>query len=196
MKKLLTLLALLVGFVSPAFAQITFDENGNSNPSLNFSVATDPLTGVHTLEYTFLDSSITTGDLRLTEPGTGDSDLLRFEQPNGPGTFVKLFVYSLTDDGVDSLADTVATLPSLQATQLTLAETGTEAGPNGIFPYTPTAGEPGFDTSHEFQNYNFISDPAVPEASTWLAAALAAGLLTVQVVRAKALNKRLERRCS
>ena len=72
-----------------------------------------------------------------TELPRTSSDLIRFEQgvPGfGPSTVA--FFYSLTADGVDSAADTVAILPTLQANNLTMTEVGPETGPNGLLYYT------------------------------------------------------------
>src|SRR5580693_2006995 len=82
-------LGVMAASTTPVLAQavIAFDENGHSGGSfgpLGTGIGTDPLaTGgptfpTATLFYT-LPFPVATGDLQLTEPPTGVSDLVRFE---------------------------------------------------------------------------------------------------------------------
>ena len=200
MRRPFLFVAVLIASTLPSFAQQapteTLDENGNvsyngSNPFPPFVEigphAVDPISGIATLEYQSVgvpNFSVRPGDLLITEPG-GNSDLLRFEnnQPN----VTDLFVFSLNDDGVDSLADTASSFPlpnGYQSIFLQVQETGTEAGPNGVL-YTPASQfDPGWDGNGVIGTYNFISDPAsVPEASTWFICALTVAALLFQIRR-------------
>lgn len=187
MKKSLVLIGLAIALFSPTgllFGQavVQFDENGGGN-ALYLGPQNDPLTGVTTAAYA-LSTTITPGDLVLSEPLSGQSDLIRFEAVQRffiPSYTV--FIYSLTGDGIDSPADTVATLPALQSNSVTMTEVGPETGPNGLL-YTPTTGQPGFDTAANVTAYDITSDPLpVPEASTWIVSSLAATVLVIGLFR-------------
>jgi hypothetical protein len=114
--------------------------------------------------------SLVAGDVILLEPGGGGliSDILRFN-PAGtggnPAYPASLVFYSDVFDGPNSLADT-GFPTDLYTNTVSFIETGPEAGPNGLFSYTPTANQPGFVPGFTL-TYNFISDPAsVPEPAS------------------------------
>jgi len=144
---------------------IFFDENGNSGGSfgpLPTGIGPDPLStgppGV-TLFYT-LPFPVATGDLQLTEPGTGISDLVRFENTT-------IFFYSdILDGGTDAADVGLPTL--LNAFPTVIAEVGTETNNSAIWAPPPGSGLPGAPpTGFPPIQYNIISD--IPEASSvWL----------------------------
>jgi hypothetical protein len=119
----------------------------------------DPNSGIKPLAYNLVavtGAAPIDGDILLSEPvppGGGPSDLLRFYHG-------LLMVYSDKDpnDIPPSLAD-VGIPTSFQTTNgLNLLENGPEAGPNGLFGYTPSGGQPGMFSAPV--TYNFTSDPA------------------------------------
>jgi hypothetical protein len=161
---------------------ITFDENGKGIiqntagnqqplPSLgNIPDPFDPGNGLNPLAYN-LAAVIPgvvpfDGDIDLYEPpaATGVlSDLLRW-------THGLLLVYSDRAESGETpdLAD-VGLPTARQQPLLSLPETGPENGLNGLFGYTPNAGDPGFyPVPPGPVTYNFISDRAVPEPATCL----------------------------
>ena len=169
MKKHVTAL-LALGFIAAitgttAFSQtniITVDEKGvgdiNGTP-LTSGFAVDPFSGLTTLTYTLPFAGVR-GDVVLDETPGQHSDLLRFD-----GNF-NLYFFSEADaaNPPDAPADFVGALPSFLPVTLIFSETGPEAGPNGLFGYTPGFADPGADSAAVI--YNFISDPAVPEPSS------------------------------
>jgi hypothetical protein len=165
---------------------IAFGEDGVSGGSLGplpSSFGPDPLsTGAPaaTLFYT-LPFNVVTGDVQLTEPPTGISDLVRFENlPGGPGA---IFFYSDNLDGGENPAD-VGLPPLLTSTPTVIAETGTENNNSAI--YTPAVGAPGFPVNTVAGvQYNIISD--TPEPSTFVLATV--GLLTSLSVRSRSRRK-------
>jgi hypothetical protein len=159
---------------------INFDENGKGTiqssaglqplPSLgNIIDPFDPNNGLMPLAYdlTAVIPGVvpSAGDIDLIEPpvATGvHSDLLRWTQG-------LLLVYSDRAEPGETpdLAD--VGLPVLrQQPLLTMPETGPENGLNGLFGYTPNAGDPGyFPVPPGPVIYNFISDNGtVPEPAT------------------------------
>jgi hypothetical protein len=161
----------------PMFAAtITIDENGNGLPHV---LGTDPgpggLTGVliYTLPFTGLQ-----GDVHLTDAECGGCflDVLRF---NANGTVI---FYSDNIDGFDSIGDTTGPPGSAYTNLVSIAEVGPE-GNNGAF-YTPTANQPGFDSSNP--TYHFISDgTAVPEPSSMSLMIAGLGALSYRWIRSK-----------
>ncbi len=142
-------------------ATITIDENGhgdvNGTPLAFTTNGTNPnppfQTGV--LQYTLPFSGIS-GNVELIEPETGiPGDVLQF-LGNGTVNF-----YS-KPDADNSLAEryTPPIPPAPVPNTVILTETGSPGNDGAI--YTPTAGQPGYDTSGP--TYHFISDS--PSAST------------------------------
>lgn len=134
---------------------ITVDENGNGTlvnsrgffSPLGAALSPDPGPGglPVALTYGLLNPpGLTAGDLVLIEPGGSGvpSDIIRFNPQQNGGSLV---FYSDSLDGTDALADLTGFPTALYANNLTENEAGPEVGPNG-FSYTPTAGQPGFDT--------------------------------------------------
>ena len=177
MKKQIKIM-LAIGFtaaiaVTTAFSQpvITVDEFGVGNISgtpLTSGMAVDPFSGLTTLAYTLPFAGVR-GDVILEETPGQPADLLRFD-----GNF-NLFFYSDANaaNPADAPADIVGGFPSFLPVKLIFSETGPEAGPNGLFGYTPGPTDPGANTAGA--SYNFISDP-VPEPSSL--ALLVCGLAT------------------
>jgi len=172
--------ALLVTFIfgasraqaAPIIIDTVVDENchGTLNGFLGLETlpcafTTDPGPGglAGAMTYNLLDPpGLVAGDVRIAEPGTGFSDLIRFNPVVGGGS---LFFYSDTDGGVDALAD--IGLPTLLNTNLvTLPEVSLGALGFGLI-YQPTAGQPGFVAGASVPvQYTFISDSPVPEPGT------------------------------
>jgi hypothetical protein len=144
-------------------AVITVDENGNGIGTIGGgSLKPDPGPGGLPSVLTYnLPFAATQGDVGLSsiEPGFGlvIFDYIRF---NGNGT---LDVYSDNVPIADSLGDTPSPPLMFYTNLITISEVGPE-GNNGAF-YTPTAGQPGFDSSGP--TFHFISDgSAVPEPAS------------------------------
>ena len=95
--------------------------------------------------------SLVLGDLIITEPAGGTTDLLRFANLQG---LLGFFIYSDNVDGVDALAD-VGLPTAFNTNTATVTEVGPE-GANGIT-YTPTANQPGFVGGFA-ATYSFTSD--------------------------------------
>ena len=175
---------LFVGLVAPGFATpiahtITLDENGNGfdngTPLLFNAHGTNPLPPAQSpvLVYTLPFSGVS-GHVELTEPESGTpGDVLQFL---GNGTVI---FYS-NEPGSNSLAErfSPSIFPFPVTNTVTITETGSP-GNDGAF-YTPTASQPGFDSSGV--TYHFISDsPAVPEPAS--AALLLLGGVAALTVR-------------
>jgi len=173
---------MMAASTTPVLAQdalIFFDENGNSGGTfgpLGVSPhATDPLaTGgptfpTATLMYT-LPFPVATGDLQLTEPGTGISDLVRFE-----GTSIFFYSDIETQDVID-LADVGLPL-LLTPTPSVIAETGPETNNGASWAPPPGSGLPGAPPAGfpALVHYNIISD--IPEPSSLLLTGLGSALL-------------------
>jgi len=171
----------LAGVPGPAIT-FTVDENCNGTFTSIFappgtvpcSVGQDPLPGglSNAVIYDIfapplppLGFTMVPGDLVLTEPGGGISDVIRFLQPpsgfDGGGISAFLIFYSDNSDGADALADIGFPTPS-PFVNLTLAEVGVE-GNNGIT-YTPLSGQPGFVAS--FPVTYILRSDTVPEPAT------------------------------
>ena len=152
-------------------AILTIDEAGDAylTPSQLFpyTIGTDPISGLSTLEYTLPFAGVA-GDVLLQEPGgSAISDVLRFD-----GDF-HVFFFSEVEAGQAQLAD--VGLPSTFITpNVTIAESGTE----GVFTYayyTPTSTQPGYKPASPGMEYYIISD--VPEPSVMMLGGLGGGLL-------------------
>ena len=155
-----------------AFSQplISVDELGvgtfNGNPLTWQTNVAEPLSGMTTLSYN-LPFPAGPGDVVLMEPASGRiSDVIRFD---GAG---HLFFFSdaIPGDPADSLAD--VGLPGQIAGNPTLIfnEVGPEAGPNGLWGYTPGVNDPGVNTAGAI--YDFISDVPEPSSLSLLASGL------------------------
>lgn len=154
-------------------AQIIYmGENGSAyiTPSLPFAytVATEPVSGKATLEYTLPFAGVA-GDLLLTEPNSSQiSDVLRFDGNS------HVYFFSDLDAGQNQLAD--VGLPSVYISpNVTIAETGTEGVATSAL-YIPSAGQPGYKAAGPVA-YQIISD--VPEPGTAVLGGLCSGLLLV-----------------
>ncbi|HEY7091459.1 MAG TPA: hypothetical protein VH518_25400 [Tepidisphaeraceae bacterium] len=186
---------LLVLLGSPVLAQtathweVSFNENGQGfirpapvgDPATIISLGkgpdpVDPGNGLLPLRYDLSHSPgfggavPVPGDVIITESTSPFivSDLLRFT-PTGI-----LVVYSdLPEPGeTPDLAD-VGFPGVFVANAISMPETGTEGGLNGLFGYTPTPNQPGFVVLSPFAGtvvYNFTSD--VPEPAAVVACAL------------------------
>jgi hypothetical protein len=167
LSKLLVLVTLAVGIVLGG--TITIDENGNGVGVSNGSLGNDFTPGgldnvlVYNLPFSGLQ-----GDVELTDSGF-IQDLLRF---NGDGTVI---FYSDDLDGFDSIGDTPSPPHALHTNLVSIPEIGPE-GNNGAL-YTPTAKQPGFDSSNP--SYQFVSDGTVPEPNSLTLALMLAGLGTI-----------------
>ncbi|MGZ5019425.1 MAG: hypothetical protein ACXWAV_03270 [Chthoniobacterales bacterium] len=160
------------------FNTIAVDENGNGTFSaipgpLAFSMAPDPGPGglSSALTYNLGFGPVVIGDLLLTDPGSGTSDLIRFNlNPNGTASLV---FYSIFGEG--ALAD--SGLPSARYTNLvTILE-----NPSGPTTYVPTPGQPGYNAGLTYLISSF-SPQAVPESggTIFLLSGAVVGLLLVR----------------
>jgi len=155
-----------LGQAGPLLIQV--DEYGtmliNGAPGPAGVIAVDPVSGLPTLAYPLPGFAGIRGDLVLSEPPLTNqfSDIILF-----PGNGLMYFFSdagSATNDPPEPgvLADGL--LPPIG--QLPLAfftETGPEAGPNGLFGYTPGPGGIGGDPTGTPVKYDFFSDGRVPE---------------------------------
>jgi hypothetical protein len=185
---------IIICVTSTSNCTFTFDENGNGafGPG---ALAPDPALGGLSSALTYqLPFAVVPGDVLLTEPGGGLSDVVRFNllvdgaADDGIGSSTLVF-YSDNADGKDALADTG--FPSAPYPNLVLIpELGPE-GDNGAF-YTPGPGQPGFPSltvpvgvdppQLELSvTYHFISDVSVPEPATLLL--LTSGLVGISLLR-------------
>jgi hypothetical protein len=182
-------LALLLGAVGPAAAQqtptatITADENGHAtfnistggSGTLPSMVGTDPAPGgrPNALFYSLVfgggETSVTEGDVFVSDPSGAMTDVIRFEDTGPFGAVPQFAVYSLPigTDLADRAGFPTAGFPPFSATALENAA--------GIISYTPGIFQPGFENGVTI-TYNLTSlDPAtIPEPSTLTL--LAAGL--------------------
>jgi hypothetical protein len=190
---LVAMLAIIALSAASAQAQalplIFFDENGTigngpgfPTPPVFAGVTTDPLsTGppAATVNY-ILPFPVVTGDVQLTEPPTGISDLVRFENLGPTGG--EIFFYSdtaTTSDPGEALAD--VGLPTLLGPNPTvIAEVGPDNNNSAV--YIPTPGMPGFPLAGPPAiQYNIISD--VPEPTSILLAGLGGASLLLALRR-------------
>lgn len=106
------------------------------------------------------------GDLVLTEPGGGISDVIRFLAPpaglDGGGISAFLVFYSDNSDGIDALAD--VGIPPFLAPTIFLPEVGAE-GNNGIT-YIPLPGQPGFINGLPAGFVTYVIHSDAPEPAT------------------------------
>jgi hypothetical protein len=174
-----TSILLICSMAVGSAATITIDENGNGNidgTALPFTTTgTNPLPPgqspvlIYTLPFTGV-----AGNVSLIEPETGvRGDVLQF---TGNGTVI---FYSATDS--DSSADRFEPpiFPFPVANSVSFPET-TSGNADGLF-YTPTAGQPGFDSSGP--TYHFISDvttTTIPEPASAGLLFLGAGALLMK----------------
>jgi hypothetical protein len=113
----------------------------------------------HATLYYILSFAMVQGDVKVMEFGLIDtiSDVLRFSSD-------RVYVYSNIDIGDNDLADTG--IPTdWQSVVIPVPEEGAEGAWNGVH-YTPTSGQPGYDSyiGGPIPTYNFASD--VPEPAT------------------------------
>jgi hypothetical protein len=173
--KYLAKVSLAVCFLSLAAAtaalgqnQVTVDEFGIGT----INGAPLAVTGVHPLVYVMPFPGVA-GDVVMTEPGGGTSDVIDFD---GQGN---LWFYSDLD-GPDSLADTLLApiLNNLRANTVYIEETGLWGLPydeelNAGAYWTPLAGQPGYDAALQPQ-YIFISEIPEPGSLALLLGSLGA----------------------
>jgi hypothetical protein len=164
-------------------ATITLDENGHGDadgiPLLFTATGQNPNVPNQSpvLIYT-LPFSGTAGDVLLTEPESNiPGDVLQFL---GDG---RVIFYS-KHDGDNSLAERFfpPIFPFPVANTVTLTETGSPGNDGAT--YTPTSGQPGFDSSGP--SYHFISDSTVsgvPEPAALSLLLFGAGALAIAKLR-------------
>jgi hypothetical protein len=167
----------------------TFDEFGNGRaqtpsgsfatvPSLgNVTDPFDPTSGLKPLAYSLVSvipSVVATdGDINIFELGGTTnlpSDLLRFNHGI-------VYVYSDKPEAGEpaGLADVGLPL-TRQPVVINREEVGPENGINGLFGYAPVAGMPGFYPPPAGPaTYNFVSDGAVPEPTSFAVTGAIAG---------------------
>ncbi len=143
-----TLIALYSAVPGSAASVLTVDESGNGNingTALTYSLTTDPGPGGLSNVLTYpLPFTGFTGDVEIIEPETGiPGDIIRF---NANGT---LLYYSMgTAPNTPYLADQPRPpFPVSNTVQIT------ETSSDDAF-YTPTSGQPGYDSSSP--SYHFI----------------------------------------
>ncbi len=153
----------------------TMDNIGDAyfTPSLLYpsAQATDPISGLYTLQYT-LPFTGTAGDVLLEEGVSGPiTDLLRFEGDN---------VYVFSTDGVGTPAY-VPTLPATGSPSYGPILPVSSGAQSYTFSYSPTAGQPGYnpETAYKFIVY-------VPEPGTLALGTLGGGLLLLLNSRRRA----------
>lgn len=158
---------LLAGGGSNTFF-LTFDENGNGSylqnglPTVHVlqgSLMPDAANGgVLALTY-LLPETVITGDVRIPEPGGGDSDFLRFTNAAGTlsGAFTgdRLIYYS--DAGDSDLADIVGFPANLCSQNCNIGPT--EQGPEGnnFFDWQP-GGVP-YPGNNEYKGFSDVPEP-------------------------------------
>ena len=148
----------------------TFNETVTNNcPSncISVGLATDPLSGKTTVEYTFYNSSnvttnhvaiptVVAGDVLVREFGTSTiGDVIRFENISGSAV---AFIFS-NDIGLPADVG----LPSFQTNTITISENSSDfAGP--VF---PTTGQPGECASCGSGNVGYaLQSASIPEPGT------------------------------
>jgi hypothetical protein len=180
-------------FASFSWAQITvnFDENGNGT----FGGSPMPF-HVNFLRYQF-PINITVGDVVVTEGpvgpnGSGNSDILRFDDNGGVTVFSDLEAGEVNPD----LADVPPSgFPMPAPGALMFPETDPSGGPavegavNGLFGYAPLPTQPGGNPSGPQLVYNFTSD-SVPEPGSITLLGFGAGTLLIRRRRAFVTRKR------
>lgn len=156
---------------------ITMDENGhgtNGTTPLPFNASgTNPNAPFQSpvLVYTLPFAGVA-GNVLLTEPGTSiPGDVLQF---NGDGTVI--FYSKIDSDNALAERFSPPIFPFPVHNSITIAE-----GVSGSATYTPTAGQPGFDSSAP--TYIFTSDvtSTVPEPASIALLLLGAPLLIRQI---------------
>ncbi|MGA9450683.1 MAG: PEP-CTERM sorting domain-containing protein [Verrucomicrobiia bacterium] len=175
-----TCVGVLAASATPVFGinvYFTIDNIGDAyfTPSLMYShtQGTDPVSGLTTLEYN-LPFAGTAGDVLMEESASGPvTDLLRFD---GSGD-----VYFFSTDGVGTPAY-VSALPSvISPSQGPLLPESPESMQSFTFSYSPTPGQPGYNSETV---YNIVVN--VPEPSVLALGTLGGGLLLLLSSRRRA----------
>jgi hypothetical protein len=175
------LVALLAGQAKASVAAfLTIDELGNGNINgtpINYSMDLDPGPGgLTTLCYHTGITWWTQGDLLLTEPGGGDSDLIRF------GANGNLYFYSEADPGESGDLADVGLPTAFNSNFITREETYGSEGYNW-YDHSPVWGSPLCEPGYGAY-YHIISDVPEPTTLTLLCGAIL-GIGGVAMLRRK-----------
>ena len=157
-------------YVDPFFNETTGLTNSCPGNCGSVTLATDPISGMTTVRYTFNGGtpfpSVVAGDVKVTEFGSSTvGDLIRFENIAGLGAVAFLFS---ADIGGGFAAD-VGLPGSFQSNIATISEGSNES--TG-FSYFPTSSQPGFCLTlagapcSAAAGYGIQSAEAVPEPAT------------------------------
>ena len=165
-RRVLFVLAALAAFPAAALgANISLDEYGNAANDMgliiNSSIGLDigPGGKPNALLYSVPVLTWVAGDFFMTEPplGTETSDIIRFN-----ASPYQIVFYSDYEDTEPNTPPADIGFPTqFYANQASLMESGAEGGVNEVY-YTPVAGQPGYDPTHQGVTWHFISDAPVP----------------------------------